>query len=117
VNYDAPVTIAVTPAPAGLFNIFAVCADYELQSGRSYRMEPVVAILLLEDASHGQRITHVCFATRDRHAAGMLRSVFDYFDYVGTLTQAEIDAGEADRLVAQQAELDAMADPDSDLAL
>jgi hypothetical protein len=115
-NYEAATTIAVSPAPPGLFNVFAVCPDFEIQHGRAFRVEPVVAILLQEVQLAGQRVTQVVFAGRDRNASGLLRSVFDDMAYVATLSQDEIDRGEADRLVAQIAELDALADPESDLA-
>jgi hypothetical protein len=117
-NYHGVRTIAVMPAPPGLHNIFAVCLDCEHQHGGAFRTEPVLAILLQEIQLHGElHGTQVVFASRDRNASGVLRNVYDDMSYVGTLTEAEIEAGEADRLVAQQAELDALAGPDSDLAL
>jgi hypothetical protein len=109
-NYDACTTIAITPAPPGLFNVFAICPDCELHHGKSYRVGLCPAILLQEAEMHGQRITHVVFAARSYGAPGLLRSVFDDPSYVGTLTREEIDAGEADRLVAQHAELRALED-------
>jgi hypothetical protein len=109
-NYDAVTTIAIMPAPPGLYNVFAVCLDCEHEHGKPYRTEPCVAIVLQEAEMHGQRITHVVFAARDGGAPGLLRSVFDDMSYVGTLTEAEVEAGKADWLVAQRAELDALED-------
>jgi hypothetical protein len=108
-NYDACTTVAVTPV-TGLYNIYAVCLDCEHEHGVSYRAESCPAILLQEAEMHGQRITHTVFAARDHRAPGLLHSVFNEPTYCGTLTREEIEAGEADQLVAQRAELDAMAD-------
>jgi hypothetical protein len=108
-NYDACTTIAVTPV-TGLYNIYSVCLDCEHEHGCSYRTEPCVAILLQEAEMHGQRITHAVFAARDHRAPGLLCSVFDDMSYCGTLTEAEIEAGKADWLVTQRAELDALED-------
>jgi hypothetical protein len=116
-NYHGCRTTAVTPAPPGLFNVFAVCLDHEHEHGMSYRTEPCLAILLQEVQLHGQlHGTQVVFASRARNESGLLQSVYNDMSYVGTLTEAEIEAGEADRLVAQQAEFDALAETDSDLA-
>jgi hypothetical protein len=117
-GYHGCRTIAVTMAPPGFFNVFVECPDRELRHGRSFRIEPAPAILVQEIYLDGQlHGTQVVFATRDRNASGVLCGVYNDMSCVGTLTQSEIDAGEADRLVARQAEFDAMADPDSDLAL
>jgi hypothetical protein len=58
-NYNACTTIAVTPAPPGLYNVFARCPDCEV---------------------------------------------------VATLTQSELDDGEADRLVTERAEMATLED-------
>jgi hypothetical protein len=113
-NYDACTTIAIMPAPPGLYNVFAIRPDCEIQHGKPYWVGPCVAILLQEAEMCGQRITHVVFAARDAVAPGLLRSVFSDPSYVATLTQSELDDGEADRLVAERAELDALEDLEED---
>jgi hypothetical protein len=114
-NFDACTTIAVTPV-TGFYNIHSVCLDCEHEHGCSYRTEPCVAILLQEAEMHGQRITHAVFAARDHRAPGLLHSVFNDDTYCGTLTEAEISAGDADRLVAQHAELRALEDLEAESA-
>jgi hypothetical protein len=114
-NYDACTTVAVTPV-TGLFNVYSVCLDCEHEHGKAFRAEPCPAILLQEASMHGQRITHAVFAARDHRAPGLLCSVFDDMSYCGTLTEAEISAGDADRLVAQHAEIRALEDLEAESA-
>jgi hypothetical protein len=116
-NYNACTTIAVTPAPPGLYNVFSICPDCEVERGKPYWVSPCVALLLQEAEMCGQRITHVVFAGGDPNAPGLVRSVFDDPNYVATLTQSELDDGEADRLVAERAEMATLEDlEDSQLA-